>query len=98
MGTLYRFACSSCDYSAEVSGGADRGFVAQTETKVCTACRSVVDVLVGSYDSRIVPADEVNRCPECEGTDLTLWAASRPCPRCKGTMREDPPGPIVMWD
>ncbi len=72
--------------------------MAQTETMVCTACRSVVDVRVGSYDSEVVPADEVNRCPECEGTDLTPWAASRPCPRCKGTMREDPAGPTVMWD
>ena len=98
MGTLYVFACSGCDYTAEVSGGADGGFMAKTETMVCRTCREVVDVMVGTNTPELISADELNRCPECEGKDLTPWAESRPCPRCKGTMEVNPAGPTTLWD
>jgi len=98
MGTLYVFACSGCGYSSEVSGGADGGFMAQTETMVCSTCRGVGDVIVGTRSPELISADELNKCPECEGRDLTPWAKSRPCPRCKGTMEVNPAGPTTLWD
>lgn len=98
MGSLYAFCCPGCGYSAEVSGGADCGFVAQTETMICTTCREVVDVTVGTRIPALISTDELNQCPECEGNDLTPWDESRPCPRCKGTMEVNPAGPTTLWD
>ena len=98
MGTHYAFCCLGCGYSAEVSGGADCGFIAQTETVICNTCRTVVDVTVGTNSPSQISTDEFNQCPECEGSDLTPWDESRPCPRCKGTMEVNPPGPMTMWD
>ena len=98
MGSHYAFCCLGCGYSAEVSGGPDYGFVAQTDTKVCNTCRAVVDVLVGTRDPNQISTDELNQCPECDGNDLTPWDDSRPCPRCNGTMKADPTSPTTMWD
>ena len=98
MGSAYNFVCSDCDYTAEVSGGADGGFMIRTETMVCRACREVVDVVVGTNAPEMVSADGMNRCPGCEGEDLAPWTESRPCPRCRGTMRADPAAPTIHWD
>ncbi|HIK60458.1 MAG TPA: hypothetical protein EYF98_07180 [Planctomycetes bacterium] len=97
MGSHYLFNCPGCGYSAEVSGGPDYGFSSQTETKVCTACRKVVDVLVGSREPTLIQPEDLNCCPECEGRDLLPWGESRPCPRCNGAMG-DPTGPTTLWD
>ncbi len=98
MGSTYTFCCSGCGYSAEVSGGADYGFVAQTETMICKPCRAVVDVMVGTRDPAQISTDDLNQCPECDGKDLTPWDESRHCPRCNGTMEVNPTGPTTMWD
>ena len=47
MGTKYHFTCNSCGYKIVTSGGADRGFVAITNTIHCNDCGSVSDVVVG---------------------------------------------------
>jgi hypothetical protein len=38
---------SSCEYSAEVSGGADRGFFAATQTISCIDCTKLYDLGLG---------------------------------------------------
>ena len=97
MGTWYSFVCPNCDYHAEVSGGRDCGFRAEIETKGCTACREVVDVLVGHSDSSPVEPGELNRCSSCNGTEVVPWDNTWPCPRCGGGM-ERSEEPIAHWD
>jgi hypothetical protein len=98
MGTFYNFHCLDCGYSAEVSGAADCGFIAQTETMICSTCSEVVDVIVGIQESGQLSEDDLNQCPECEGDKLTPWGEHRPCPRCKGKMEVNPAGSTTLWD
>lgn len=106
MGSSYLFECPECGYSAEVSGGRDRGFVAVTETRTCDRCREVVDVLVGETSSlaeegrAAFPEGEgleryKGRCPICDKVLNNAWDGK--CPRCGGEMirNEDV---IIMWD
>jgi hypothetical protein len=65
---------------------------------VCTACRAVVDVIVGTNSPAMISTDEFNQCPGCYGKELTPWGESHPCPRCNGTLEVDPTGPTIMWD
>jgi hypothetical protein len=46
MGKTYLFACPRCDYRAQVSGRADRGFGLCVETIVCRDCKRLYDVVV----------------------------------------------------
>jgi Zn finger protein HypA/HybF involved in hydrogenase expression len=97
MGTLYRFACESCAYEADVSGGRDAGFVARTETMVCRTCHDVVDVLVGeSVEGMLEDADQhLNRCPKCRSHHVETWTGQR-CPRCGLAMKK---GDVtLLWD
>ena len=102
MGTLKRFDCPACGYSACVSGGLDYGFMTVVQTMICEDCRDVVDVLVGQmghvgptgdpeYDARL------NLCPECRGIRLSAWVNERPCPRCAEPMTESSE-PVANWD
>jgi DnaJ-class molecular chaperone len=65
---------------------------------ICNTCRVVVDVIVGTHAPNLISADELNQCPECEGSDLTLWDESRHCPHCNGTMEVDPAEPTILFD
>ena len=38
MGSLREYSCPDCGYTAKVSGGKDRGFIAFTETVECLDC------------------------------------------------------------
>lgn len=93
MGSAFKFTCSQCGYEAEISGGADCGIEAATETMVCNACRALVDVLVASKNREI----DHPHCPECHSGNVVKWdARRRPCPRCSGLMNQ---GDIAMfWD
>ena len=78
------------------------GMHAVLTTRVCKDCNEVVSVPIGfrgqdgpcgdpEYDK------DLNRCPKCHGTNLKRWANQRPCPKCKGKMREDP-NSFICWD
>lgn len=88
----------------QVSGGPDRGFVALTETRVCTDCRAVRDYTIGlaseggdetNTDKRgQAPVEPSPRCARCGGTTVP-W--DRSCPRCGGPMKSDRDSRI-LWD
>ena len=65
---------------------------------LCGDCRQVVDVLVGSRDGVVPPPKKPLRCPECKGSQLSIWGEARPCPRCESSMDCDPEAPTVLWD
>lgn len=97
MGTLYRFGCPSCGYSAHVSGGDDCGFLVATRTVVCTRCREVMDVISSEtpWDPESGASFCALRCPLCDGM-VRPWRAQT-CPRC-GTPMERAEAPGVHWD
>jgi hypothetical protein len=43
MGMNFKWECSECNYSAEVSGKRDRGFRSFTETYLCKSCQTIMD-------------------------------------------------------
>ena len=112
MGTWYEFVCESCDYAAEVSGGADTGMLVSVLTMTCLDCEQLVDVITRVHDPH-VSADSVGRCPECKGRNLEPWVPAgvsgreqpaRPaggpqpgrCPRCGSTMGHG--SLMALWD
>lgn len=104
MGRLYGYKCEKCSYTALISGVPDRGFVYRTRTKLCAACRQLVDVLTSLVPDVNIPEEqrlelnkEKGRCPECGGAKLLPWKA-RACPKCGGKMQKGAGGPAMMWD
>jgi hypothetical protein len=96
MGTMIEVSCSSCSYREMASTGAGMLGIAY-EVMVCRDCERVRSVAVEK--SLGVPLGQkeqidLNRCPECGGTNLDALAISedveyRPsktthrCPVCK---------------
>jgi len=96
MGTKYLFRCSECGYQAIVSDGEDRGFFSVVRTMECLDCRELVDVLIGAYgekgkktgNSDLDKLYEI--CPKCKCSRVSIWDKSKPCPKCREKMRQDP--------
>ena len=102
MGTLFRFECSDCEYTATVSGGRDVGMMAVTKTTTCTTCKELVDVMVGQFGEDGPTGDpefdkQLGICPECEGSEVRPWGRSHRCPKCSGKMIKDDCSEI-LWD
>lgn len=97
MGTLYTFTCTACGYSAEASGGADRGMIAEVQTVSCATCRELYDAVVRRHGLHEWGGTEVPlRCPEHADHQIMVWNQGDPCPRCGEPM---PPGQVCgLWD
>lgn len=102
MGTTFRFRCSRCGLTAEVSGGPDGGFLGRTETVFCRPCGALRDVA-----TTFVDVDEVyggpprqgpplHRCGVCGKTDHAPWEENDPCPVCGGSVVNE--GMAAQWD
>lgn len=101
MGAHFEFKCGHCGYSVEVSGGRAVGMFAVVRTSICFDCHELVDVLIGHSGqdgpTGIPELDrDLGRCPRCNGTNVTPWGKSHPCPRCGARMRKG--GMTVLWD
>ena len=101
MGTKYLFKCNSCEYTANISGGKDFGFVAVVQTMTCENCNKLVDVLVGRYGKVGKTEDaEFNKalgiCPKCGDSDVVKWDKRKSCPKCEGKMIKGEE--TMLWD
>jgi len=101
MGRCFEFTCEKCGYSAEVSGGKDRGMVAVVQTMICNSCNDLVDVLIGQCEDEGPTGEpdydkDLGICPKCRGKDVVAWERSGPCPKCDGRMIEG--DATVLWD
>ena len=104
MGTLYKFDCENCGYTACVSGGEDCGMMTVVKTMTCNDCNELMDILIGysgelweignpKYDK------DMYICSKCSGKNLSIWSATnRPCPKCSHKLMLDKDHPPVMWD
>jgi hypothetical protein len=101
MGSSYEYVCKCCGYKAMVSGGKDCGMVAVVETRVCRACNTVGDVLIGQYGNEGPTGDpdydkDLDHCPMCNSADTHPWPKHRPCPKCGKRMTKGPEA--MLWD
>ena len=101
LGSAFSFECPSCGYTAEVSGGRDLGMFVVVRTCTCGDCHRLVDVIIGyvGQDGGIgVPKYDraLDRCPECDGTNLVPWSEAWPCPRCGSSMIQG--DTLILWD
>ena len=96
MGTLFSLRCDGCGYERAGSCGRDAGFAGVVETKVCTDCGVLVDVLVWVPYEEPTRGNGLGRCPRCRGTNLREWdPVARTCPKCSSTMSAEE---IGLWD
>lgn len=92
MGTWCNFKCRNCGYSRSLSGGRDRGFDVEVETRRCLDCNELSDVIIGATpDMGAGIADEIapkiGRCAYCKGKNTVPWKAPWVCPRCGRQMQ-----------
>jgi DNA-directed RNA polymerase subunit M/transcription elongation factor TFIIS len=99
MGSFSKFECPDCGYSAEVSGGPDRGMKISVETSICTRCKELIDVITEVYDCENPDLEKrIGKCPKCRRKKCLIpWnPEERLCPRCGGRVGNK--GPIGLWD
>ena len=75
VGALVQFSCPGCGYTAEVSGGPDRGMRVSTQTMICLGCRELVDVTTGPAQSLDPPSSKRRRCPRCRSRRFEPWGS-----------------------
>ncbi len=92
MGTIFKYKCSNCKYTDEVSGGADIGFFIKTKTGFCSQCNRLVDVVI---EDKFAPVS-ARVCPICEKDIKQWWVEGKPCPLCQGKMINM--GCVLQWD
>lgn len=100
MGTAYRFECPDCRYAADVCGGLASGLSVALQTRTCRDCHAVVDVVIGHpWDKALNPEsgfEDLGRCPDCGGGNVSAWPRSRPCPKCGARMQKT--NLTLSWD
>ena len=99
MGMYSKFGCPDCGYTAEVSGGKDRGGYISVETSICTRCKELVDVLTGVFDCKKTDLEKrIGKCPKCGRKKCLIpWnPEERLCPKCGGNVENK--GSIGLWD
>jgi DNA-directed RNA polymerase subunit RPC12/RpoP len=95
IGTLFEVRCA-CGYQHDGACGTDAGMAGVVETKVCSDCGVLVDVLVWVPYEEPARGDRRGRCPRCGGKKLEPWdPQARPCPKCGSRMEAEEVG---VWD
>jgi hypothetical protein len=101
MGCCQTYHCESCGLRATVSGGRDRGFYTETETRYCLQCEKLVDVGIRLWCKELLPGllpasrvrglltaeKEFGLCPSCKSSDGRAWVAGHACPKCGGVVK-----------
>ena len=87
MSTLKTYSCHSCGYTAKVWDAPDKGIIATVDTRHCLGCKSLVEVPIEFHGGMLIDDPDVtpsflNRCPDCDSTNVKPWGAKRVCPKC----------------
>jgi len=82
-----KYNCNACGYSAEVWNAPDKAPIATVDTRHCLGCKSLVEVPIEFHgggliaDSDVVPSF-LNRCPDCDSSNVVPWKVADGCPKC----------------
>ncbi len=82
-----KYICNACGYSADVWDAPDRAPIATVHTRHCLGCKSLVEVPIKFHGSSLIDDQDItpdflNRCPDCNSTNVVLWDARHTCPKC----------------
>lgn len=98
MGSLYRYKCPECGYTAEVCGGYEHGFWSYVTTITCEQCQEIFDLRISkelwnqNFPNGLLTNPDIS-CPKDPTHDVLTWDG--PCPRCDGTLEDI--GLIMDW-
>ena len=87
MSNTSKYNCNACGYSAEVWNAPDKAPIATVDTRHCLGCKSLVEVPIEFHgggliaDSDVVPSF-LNRCPDCDSSNVVPWKVADGCPKC----------------
>ena len=87
MSNTSKYNCNACGYSAEVWDAPDKAPIATVDTRHCLGCKSLVEVPIEFHgggliaDSDVVPSF-LNRCPDCDSSNVVPWKVADGCPKC----------------
>ena len=80
MGSTYTFKCTKCEYEVQSSRELDWGYFAVVRPFIYKDCKEIVDVVIGEHGEVFKSkkefsflGDSFNKCPICNGTNLTVW-------------------------
>jgi len=87
LSKISKYKCNACGYSADVWDGPDAALIATVDTRHCLGCKNLVEVpiefhgggLIGNQDAE---PSFLNRCPDCNSTNVKPWDAKHSCPKC----------------
>ena len=91
LSTLKTYSCHSCGYSADVWDTPDKAPIATVDTRHCLGCKSLVEVPIKFHggmftdDPDVVPSF-LNRCPDCNSSNVKPWDVRHGCPKCGENM------------
>jgi predicted RNA-binding Zn-ribbon protein involved in translation (DUF1610 family) len=84
---MSKYKCHSCGYSAEVWDEPDKAPIATVDTRHCLGCKSLVEVPIEFHGGGLIEDPDVvpsflNRCPDCNSSNVQSWDTKHSCPRC----------------
>ena len=94
LNTKFKYKCHSCGYSAEVWDGPDKAPIATVDTRHCLGCKSLVEVPIEFHGVGLIEGPDVvpsflNRCPDCNSSNVKAWDVGDGCPRCGEHMTQE---------
>ena len=93
LSTTSKYKCHSYGYSADVWDAPDRAPIATVDTRHCLGCKSLVEVPIEFHGASLIGDPDVvpsflNRCPECNSTNVKAWDTKYSCPEYGEHMTE----------
>jgi len=90
---LSNYKCHACGYTAEVWDAPDKAPIATVDTRHCLGCKSLVEVPIEFHGGMFVDDPDVtpsflNRCPDCNSSNVVPWNVRHGCPKCGEHMTE----------
>ena len=87
ISTQSKYICHSCGYSADVWDKPDEALIATVDTRHCLGCKSLVEVPIEFHGGLLLDDPDVipsfmNRCPDCNSSNVKTWNVKDGCPKC----------------
>lgn len=88
------YKCNACGYTAQAWDAPDKAPIATVDTRHCLGCKCLVEVPIEFHGGGLIGDPDVvpsflNRCPDCNSTNVQPWDTKHPCPKCGEHMTVD---------
>jgi len=87
LSTKSKYKCHYCGYTAQVWDAPDKSPITTVDTRHCLGCKSLVEVPIEFHGGGLIEGPDVvpsflNRCPDCNSSNVKPWDAKHSCPKC----------------